>query len=178
MFRRAWEMGLFGEKKVELIYGEIIEKRPMKPPHATFVQFLQGALIQLFGSGHVVRIQMPFIAADESEPEPDVAVVTGSPIDFLHEHPTQAVLLVEVADATLAYDLGTKSRLYAQSGVPEYWVADVRAGLLHVHRQPLASPSFEGGYGYQNVSHLTRTDRVTPLSSSTSLLVGDILPPL
>lgn len=176
MYRRAWDMGLFGESRVELIYGEVIEKMSMNTPHATVIRLLRGALLQIFASGYVVDSQLPFVAADESEPEPDVAVVAGSPLDYAQEHPAQAILLVEVSDTTLAYDLGLKARLYAQSGVPEYWVVDVNAGLLHVHRQPIASQSFEGGYGYQSVARLTRADSVTPLSSPQSLQISDVLP--
>jgi len=176
-YRRAWEMGLFGESKVELVYGEVIEKMPVKTPHATVIRLLQGALLQIFTSGYVVDIQLPFVAADESEPEPDAAVMSGWPSDFIEHHPDTALLVVEVSDSTLAYDLGTKATLYAQSHVPEYWVADINAGLLHVHRGPMASPSFEGGYGYQSIVRLTRGDEVSPLTNaSASIRVADLLP--
>jgi len=177
-FARAWELGLFGHSHVELVYGEVIEKMPMNPPHALVVQLLQGALLQVFASGRVVRVQLPFLAADESQPEPDLSVVSGNAFDFAREHPREALLLVEVSDSTLSYDLGTKATLYAQSGVPEYWVADLGAGLLHVYRQPLASPAFAGGYGFQSIARLTRADTVTPLGGAVSIPVGDILPVL
>ena len=175
-YTRAWEMGLFGESRVELVYGEVIEIMPVNPPHAFILQLLQEALLRFFGGGYVVRVQQPFIAHDESEPQPDLALVSGTPADYADEHPHEALLLIEVSDSTRVYDLGTKARLYAQSDVPEYWVADINAGLLHVHRSPIASPAFEGGYGYQNISRLTRADSVPLPGTAASLLVGDVLP--
>ncbi len=179
-FHRAWEMGLFGEGRVELVYGEVIEIMSMSPPHALVLRLLRGALLQIYGIGpsYIVDSQMPFLAANESQPEPDLAVYVGSPFNYEGTHPGEALLLVEVSDATLTYDLGTKARLYAQSGVPEYWVADLSAGLLHVHRSPLASPAFEGGYRYQSITRLTRADSVPLPGTAASLLVGDVLPAL
>ena len=78
-----------------------------------------------------IRIQSAFAASDISEPEPDVAVVPVA--DYLDAHPSVAHLLIEVANTSLAYDRGTKAKLYAACGVPEYWVVNLVDRLVEVH---------------------------------------------
>ena len=177
-FHRAVEMGLWTpEDKLELIYGELVQKMGMNGPHATVLNLLQSVLGTLFGAGYIIRMQQPIVAPGESEPEPDVAVVAGTPRDFVRDHPTTALLLVEVSDSTLTYDLGAKSSLYAQAGVDDYWVVDVNARLVHVHRAPIASASFPNGYGFQTILRLTETDSISPLAAPAhSIRVADILP--
>jgi len=79
-------------------------------------------LSRIFGDGWDVRGQMPLALGDDSEPEPDVAVVAGSPRDYRDAHPTTAALIVEVADASVAYDRKRKAPLYARAGIPEFWL--------------------------------------------------------
>lgn len=177
-YLRMAEMGLFDDVKVELIYGEIIEKMGMNPPHAWVLEFLHGALIQIFAAqnGYRVRCQSPFLAADESLPEPDLLVARGERNAFQASHPSSAVLVIEVSDSTLPFDLNEKAALYAQSEVPEYWVVDVRAEVLHVHTHPIASQSFEKGFGYQTVTRLTKTDSALLPEVSASLRIAEFFP--
>lgn len=173
-----YDAGVFTtDDRYELLFGELVTNMGMKGPHATVVVLLQGALLQIFGAGYVARFQLPFVVADESEPEPDAAIVPGQPRDFVRDHPTQAALIVEISDATLAFDLGAKSSLYAQAGVEDYWVIDINNRLIHVHRQPLASASLPNGYGYQTVTRLTENDQISPLAApGNSFSVAEILP--
>lgn len=83
--------------------------------------------------GAGVRVQLPLVVSDESEPEPDLCVVEGSHRDYRHEHPRTALLVVEVADSTLAYDR-LEAGLYASASVPEYWILNVTDGWLEVFR--------------------------------------------
>ena len=79
----------------------------------------------------IVRIQSPFAALDTSEPEPDVAIVpTG---DYHREHPSEACLIIEVAQSSLRLDRGQKQRIYAQAGVPEYWIVNVPERCIEVY---------------------------------------------
>ena len=81
-----------------------------------------------------MRIQLPLIAPDDSEPEPDVAVV---PLGDPHRaHPDAAHLVIEVARTSQRYDRETKGPLYAEMGVPEYWLVDVEAQGIEVHTEP------------------------------------------
>lgn len=176
--RRFYETGaLSPDDRLELLFGELVTKMGMNEPHAGVLLLLDAMLRTIFGVGFVLRVQLPFVAGDESEPEPDVAVVAGNLRDAFAQHPTQAALIVEVSDATLAFDLGAKASLYAQAGIEDYWVIDINNRLLYVHRQPLISPALPGGSGYQVVSRLTENDSISPLvAPGNSFSVAEILP--
>ena len=166
-----------GGERYELIEGELVKKMSMNGPHAVVVTLLNGALTQIFMVGFAVRMQLPMAVSDTSEPEPDGLIVEGKPRDFLADHPTTAVLAVEVSDSTLATDLGVKVALYAQAGVTEYWVIDINARTLHVYRKPISSSALPNGYGYQNILLLSDTDSVSPLAApQSSILIADLLP--
>ncbi len=179
--RQKWTRAQFallndGGERYELIQGELVKKMGMNGPHAVVVTLLNGALTQIFRDGYAVRIQLPMAVSETSEPEPDGLVVQGTARDFIQDHPTTAALAVEVSDSTLSTDLGVKVGLYAQARVAEYWVIDINARLLHVHRTPIESPSLPNGFGYQTVTLLTDTGSVSPLSApDDSIAVADLL---
>ena len=125
------EIGAFGEEKIELLYGAILRKSPIGAPHSSALQRLNELLVLALHGHATIRIQSPFAASDTSEPEPDAAVVP--PGRYADAHPSQAWLLVEVADSSLAVDRGVKARLYAECGIPEYWVVNLVDGLIEVH---------------------------------------------
>ena len=91
-------------------------------------------LVPLVTGRAIVRVQSPLATSDQSEPEPDVALV--APGDYRTTLPTRALLVVEVADTSRRKDLGVKAALYATAGVPEYWVIDLQARAVHVHSEP------------------------------------------
>jgi Uma2 family endonuclease len=127
--------GFFDEdERVELLYGVLVRMTPQKPPHASLVQRITRALAPLLLPRAEVRIQLPFAASDDSEPEPDVAVVPLG--DYRDEHPTKAFLIIEVAHTSHRKDREVKGRLYAESGVPEYWLVDVPGCAVEVYSQP------------------------------------------
>ena len=135
--------GYFDGKRVELIFGEVVEMSPVNWPHVLGVGLVADALTAAFATGHFVHVQQPFGVPGVkrgSEPQPDVAVIAGAKRDYT-DHPTASPLIVEVADTTLSYDLTTKAELYATAGVPEYWVLDLNNRQLVVFRdaQPLAA---------------------------------------
>lgn len=171
--------GYFDGKRVELIYGEIVEMSPINWPHALGVDLVVSALARAFATGYTVRSQQPFPIPNGkpgTEPQPDAAVIPGSPRDYT-DHPTTAILIVEVADTTLAYDTTTKAELYATAGVPEYWVLDVAGRQLHVFRSPAPLPAGLGATAYQTHLTLSPTDTVSPLAApDAAILVGDLLP--
>lgn len=129
------EQGVLGpDDRVQLLEGELVEMSPQKPPHAGIVERLNERLMPALVGRFRVRVQLPLVAGEYSEPEPDLAVV---PIDEPRDrHPERAGLVIEVAHETLRLDLGRKARIYAAAGVPEYWVIDVHADLVHVHTGP------------------------------------------
>jgi Uma2 family endonuclease len=163
--------GCFGaDERVELIEGVVYDMSPQSSFHASAVTGVQEALRPVFSQGYTLRIQMPLGLAADSAPEPDVAVVTGSRHDYRTAHPTSAILVVEVADASLAHDRLRKALLYARAGIPEYWIVDLVRGALEVHRSP--SPE-----GYRSRTVLGSSDTVSPLARpEISLRVVDLLP--
>ncbi len=169
-YYRMAEAGLFDGRRVELVRGEVIEMTPQKSRHATGVTLVYTSLSAAFGDKYVARIQLPLILGLDSDPEPDAAVVPGNVRDFVDAHPSTATLVVEVADSSLDYDRTTKCALYAESGIPEYWIVNLVERQLEVYRKP------EGGaYGERLV--LGPSESVEPLSGSrVRVLVADLLP--
>lgn len=136
-YERLLRLGVLGEDdRVQLIDGEIVEMAPQGPPHVTAVGLIYQALQEAYGPGYHVRVQMPLIASDSSEPEPDLAVVTGDLRAYADHHPATAALVVEVADTTGSFDRHRKGPIYAAAGIPEYWVVDIPARAVDVYRDP------------------------------------------
>ncbi len=156
--------------RLQLVQGEIVEMAPQSAEHGTAIGRLLKALERVFSEGHVVRPQLPLALSDESEPEPDLAVVEGSLEDVRHQHPTRAILVVEIADSTLSFDKERKRAMYAAAGVPEYWILNLVDGVLEVYRAPREST-------YEATHRLGPDDRVSPLAApGRQLRVVDLLP--
>lgn len=178
-FDRAEASGLFGdEERLELIEGEIIVKdTPVDAPHATAQCRTEKVLNHVFAQGYDVRGQLPLALGRLSKPLPDVAVVVGSEDDYEDEHPTTAVLIIEVADTTLSFDRTHKAALYARAGIPEYWILNLNDRLLEVYLRPVAVRGRLFGYAYESVTQYAETDSVSPLAAPDAmLLVADLLP--
>jgi len=124
------------EDRVELLEGLIVARSPHTPEHAAAVYHAARTLELAIGDRAVVRGQLSLIAGTRSVPEPDVAVIAGSPRDFDHVHPRDAVLVMEVSGESLAADRLTKSRVYAGAGVPEYWIINLRDDCVEVYAEP------------------------------------------
>ena len=103
---------------VELLGGELMVAEPQGSRHYTSVGLVEDALRAAFGTGWVIRSQGPVALDDESEPEPDVAVVPGTRRDYSGEHPARPVLVVEVSDSSLSLDRERKGSLYARAEPP------------------------------------------------------------
>lgn len=124
------------DDRVELLDGVIVAEPPMDPPHATGIGRATRAVGRAVGDRAAVRVQMPLIANPFSAPEPDVAVVPGVLDDYEHEHPSVALLVIEVSASALQQDRLSKSRIYAGAGVPELWIVNLRDVCVEVFRAP------------------------------------------
>jgi Uma2 family endonuclease len=178
-FHRAGHAGLFGpEERLELIGGEIVRKvTPQNTPHATAVLLGEEALRGLFPSGHVVRAQLPLALGPDSEPEPDLAVVGGAIRDYEQAHPSTAVLVVEVADATLAFDRTMKAGLYASVGIPEYWIVNLQDRVLECHREPAPMTDQPFGHHYRSITRHPEPGTIAPAAAAgRPVAVADLLP--
>lgn len=158
------------EDRVELIEGEIIQMTPQSSSHAVAVRLTEIALTSAFGTGYDVRVQMPLALDDSSEPEPDIAVVVGSPRDYRDAHPSTALSVVEVSDSTLAFDQKRKLALYARNGVPEYWIVNLSGRCLEVYRSPDRDT-------YREHVTLQSDETIGPLAcAEIRITVTDLLP--
>lgn len=172
---RLSDLGFFGDARVELIRGEVIEMPRPSWPHVRGVLKTTEAVRRAFAGIGWVNAQNPLPTAD-SDPQPDVAAYPGRVEDY-SDHPTNALLVVEVASSTLAYDTTTKAELYAEAGHPEYWVVDVENGRLLVFRDPQPLPAGLGATAYRTRFTLGPADTVSPLAApSASVAVADLLP--
>src|SRR3990172_511139 len=176
-YDRMVEAGVFTpEDRLELVAGEVLAMTPQGSPHATSVSLVAEAL-RLGCAGKVhVRVQLPLALGSDSEPEPDVAVVAGSIRDYAEAHPQSALLVVEVADATLVYDRDTKGSLYARAMVPEYWLVNLVERVVEVYRDPVAAAKARFGWSYRTVQRVSPDGSMTPPASLTgSIAVADLL---
>lgn len=121
---------------VELLEGLIVSMPSSSPPHEAGVATVQYALQRKLGLDVFVRVQFSFLAGKDSVPQPDVAVVEGSPRDYMVRPPTRALLLVEVSRTSLVVDRLTKTAIYARAGVPCYWIVNLRERCIEEYRQP------------------------------------------
>lgn len=136
-FDRLVALGFFHEdERVELVHGILVRMTPPGPPHRSVVDRLTEMLVPRLLDRARVCIQQPFVAHDESEPEPDVSVVPMG--DYSVDHPDIAFLVIEVADSSLRYDRETKAPLYAASKVAEYWIVNLSERVVEVHSDPAA----------------------------------------
>ena len=152
--------------RYELIEG-VINKIGRKMPHAVVVAILLDWLFEIFGSSFVVTQASINVSPEDnptSEPLPDAIVLSRPGGEFLnYPQPEDIRLLIEVSDTTLRYDLKTKSRLYARSGIAEYWVVDLDGRSVHVHRQP------ENGI-YAEISKHEADETISTLSNPVAIL--------
>ena len=172
------DLGIFqpGEP-IELIGGELMVAEPQGAEHYTAIRKTAKALEAAFGLGWEVRTQGPIGLDEESEPEPDVAVVPGGPEDYRSAHPSRPVLTVEVAESSLGSDRERKGSVYARAGLRDYWILNLEARVLEVYREPAGDPSALFGWRYARHEVLDASARVSPLAApDASIRVGDLLP--
>jgi Uma2 family endonuclease len=160
-------LGAFEDEKIELLDGEMVAMSPTGMPHGSAVQFLTELLILALHGRATVRCQLPFAASELSEPEPDLIVVPLG--DYLAEHPSEAYLIIEVAESSLAKDRGRKLRMYANCRIPEYWVVNLVERCIEVYRDP-------EGAGYARMDRYERSESIQLLSfRDVSIAVSDVL---
>ena len=165
------------DEKLELLDGLLVLRDRLTPVEASAIRPLTDALRHAFGAGWSIDSRFPIALDDDSEPEPDVAVVRGAPDDFVTEHPSRPALVVEVALTTLELDRDIKGGLYARAGVPDYWIVNLVDGALEVRRGPVTSDEAPYGWIYERLTVLGREDSVTPLAAPFAVVpVGDLLP--
>jgi Uma2 family endonuclease len=166
------DAGILNEDdRVELIKGEIIQMPPIGVGHASVVNRLNHLFLHAFGDAVTVTVQNPLRISGRSEPVPDLLLLKPRS-DFYgerHPMPEDVLLLVEVSDTTLRYDRDEKLPLYAKASVPEVWIVDLKADLVHTYSRPL-------GDTYRYEFAWRRGDQHAPTAfPEIKLAVDDIL---
>jgi Uma2 family endonuclease len=170
-YYRMGKAGILTEDDhVELIEGQVIEMPPIGGPHASCVNRSNRCLDRAVGDAAIESVQNPLNLGERSEPVPDLMLLRPR-ADFYVVHPTarHVLLLIEVSDTTLAYDLRSKLPLYARHGVPEVWIVDLNRAIILVHREPTPT-------GYRVTETRRRGDRlVVAALPDLEIAVEDIL---
>jgi len=138
-YHRMIDAGILCERKVELLKGEIVEMPPEGEPHAYCSSEAGDYLMELLGKRAKIRQAKPITLPNDSEPEPDIAIVQPLGRDYREHHPyaENVFWLIEYANSSLEKDLERKSKIYAEVGIPEYWVVNLKQMHLVVFREPL-----------------------------------------
>jgi Uma2 family endonuclease len=137
-YHQMVESGVLDDRHVELLQGEIVEMSPEKHLHAYSSTSSGEYLTRLLGDLAIIRPAKPVTLPNNSEPEPDIAVVQRLGREYLehHPYPENIFWLIEYANSSLDKDLNFKSQIYAEANIPEYWVVNLPEKHLVVFRQP------------------------------------------
>ena len=162
--------------RVELIDGYLIDMSPNHPPHASTITRLDEVLHALLYGRARVRCQLPItLTVEQSEPEPDIAIVANAS-SYVKYHPgaDEVLLVCEVADSSLAYDRKVKLDLYARAGIREYWIVNLNDRVVEVYRQPV---TVGRRAAYQLRLELLPDQTVAPLAfPDVEIALRDIFP--
>jgi Uma2 family endonuclease len=176
-YYRMAKLGLFANKRVELIDGKVVQMPPMGNRHEVAIGLAARVLMKTFGDEFWVRQQLTLDLEPRSVPEPDIAIVRGQIASFVSK-PKTALLVVEVSDSTLRYDRGYKQRLYASNAVPEYWIVNLQDNVLEVYREAKPNPHEGLTHQYDHVTSLDATGSIAPLVlPRTTIRVSQLIPP-
>ncbi|MBW3603904.1 MAG: Uma2 family endonuclease [Actinobacteria bacterium] len=162
------EQGFLVDEPVELLEGRLLAASPEGDRHATVIRRLTRLLVEAIPADEGdIGVGNPIALSDLSEPEPDLAVFPPAS-GYRAGHPSTATLLIEVSRSSLRRDRTLKRRIYAQAGVPDYWIVDLQNDVLSVHRDP-------ADVDFRSVTHLQRGD-VRPLHHPRlRIAVGELL---
>lgn len=172
MYHIMAEQGAFTPTdNVELIDGEIVEMSPIGSRHVRCVNFLSEFLSRHFLDRFIVSVQNPIIATEDSEPQPDIALLIRRDDLYKDELPKgkDVALVIEVSDSTIGYDRSRKVPKYAAAGIPETWLIDLESEHVEVHFSPK-----ETAYGVVKI-YLKGEDVVSETLPRLKLPVADII---
>ena len=176
-FYQMMDLGWFLGQSVELIRGEILEIPNQKSGHYASIDKSARRLERVFGPGLWVRTQAPLALGGDTEPNPDVSVVSGSREDYLQQHPTAALPVVEVSDSTQRYDRKTKGGVYASAQISDYWIVNLVDRQVEVYRQPSPDPTGEFDCIYGSMQVFKPGDALVPLAAPPAqVFVDELLP--
>jgi Uma2 family endonuclease len=137
-YERLMALGALDDSGIELIDGYLVRKMGKNPPHVWSVDATEISLQTDLPVGWLIRRESPVRIPDFDEPEPDLAVVRGTRVDYKTRHPgpSDVGLLVEVAESSLDRDRGEKLQAYARSGIPIYWIINLIDERVEAYSDP------------------------------------------
>ncbi len=157
-YHRMGEAGILHEDdRVELIEGEIVEMAAIGTQHFSCVNRLTRLLVRSVGDDAIVSVQNPVRLNENTEPQPDFAVLRTRSYAESLPGPEDVLFLIEVSDTTLAYDRNVKLPLYARAGIPEVWIVDLAGGIVERHTDP-------SGDAYRRVERARRAETLAPFA--------------
>ena|SRR3982751_1602212 len=168
-FERMGEAGIFTkDSRLELIEGEIVEMSPIGSRHAACVKFLSRFLNKVIGDKALVSTQDPVHLNDNSEPQPDVALLRLRDDFYSHAHPRpeDVLLIIEVADTTVDYDRLVKVPLYAKARIKEVWLVNLPAEQIEIYAEP-------SGGAYQIIKQIKRGEEAQAHSIPVVVVSAD-----
>jgi Uma2 family endonuclease len=172
-YHRMVDAGILSEDdRVELIHGEILAMSPIGPPHNAAILRATQSLVRIVGDRAIVGVQGSVRLDEYDEPQPDLYLLRPKN-DFYasgHAGPADIFLIIEVADSSLEYDQDVKMHLYAETGVPEYWIADIQNECV------IAYSDIEGN-SYRHVRRFQRGDTLAPKLLPECRIPVDVLLP-
>ncbi|MEO6862563.1 MAG: Uma2 family endonuclease [Microcoleus sp.] len=178
-YHRLTELGFFAEdERVELINGELVKMAAKGTAHSVCETRLERELFKLLGERATLRGQQPIILPDDSEPEPDRAIVQNRPDDYLSSHPCPAdiLLLIEIADSSLSYDKQVKLPLYAAAEISDYWIFNLSQTCLECYSEPYQNAP--GQFGYRKTLIFLPNESVNlPCFHDLALDLSRVFPP-
>ncbi len=171
-YHRMIKTGILGEDdRLELIRGEIVYMAPIGSHHAACVKRLNRLFVRTLSEMVIVGVHDPVGIGEDSEPEPDIALLKPRP-DFYaegHPRPGDVFLIVEVADTSLESDRREKLPLYAGAGIGEVWIVNLRDACVEVYTEP-------SGSGYRGIRIVRKGSAIAPEAfPDTEISVGKIL---
>ena len=178
--RRFRELGLIDpQERIELIGGEIYEKMGMNPPHASKLRKLIEYFLRQLPETMTAQSRLPVVLSDDTETEPDIAVLRGTSDRYDSMHPTQndTLLVIEISDSTLQFDRGRKAASYAQAQVADYWIVNIQERCVEVYRNPHVAPENPWGFAYNAPQVFGDGDTVAALNVPLVVPVAVLLPP-
>jgi Uma2 family endonuclease len=167
-YQRLAELGVLREDdRVELIDGQVVEMTPIGDRHASCVRRLSRLFSRHLLEVAIIDVQNPVVLGEHDAPQPDVTLLKPRE-DAYPRHPRgpDMLLVIEVADSSLAYDRDVKIPLYARAGIPEAWLVDLAADRIQVYRDP-------AGGEYASVRLVSRGDTITLLHLPNLTLAAD-----
>lgn len=172
-YHRMVDAGILGEgDRVELIRGEVLQMSPIGPPHNGAILRANHALSRMVGERALVSVQGAIRLDQYNEPQPDLCLLRLAP-DFYtsrHDEPADILLIIEVADSSLEYDQTIKLQLYAETGIPDYWISDISGGRVLAYSSPQ-------GRAYRSVRELRRGETIAPQLLPDCQIPIDVLLP-